>query len=155
MNNHRCLSQKSLITIRKWLLEGSDSLSPRFDHHHERSKSHMNKIVKRKRFHPKKFDSKPRSIISWFYEFIKHIFTVYDKSPLHDYRHINTLNNNSALHLKTNSKSTQTETNHFSSSSPLCIKNEKMNYTNAPEIVFAESTCQLIREAWIPPLHDR
>jgi hypothetical protein len=27
--------------------------------------------------------------------------------------------------------------------------------TNVPEIVFAESTCQLIREAWLPPVHDQ
>jgi hypothetical protein len=90
MNNHQCQSQKSLITVRKWLLEGDDSLSPSicspssgFDHH-EKSKSHMKKIVKRKKINQKKYDSKPKSIINWFYEFIKHIFTVYDESSLND-----------------------------------------------------------------------
>lgn len=84
MNNHRCISQKSLITIRKWLLEAGDGLSTsfclpssKFNH-----KSRMNKIIKRKRYNDQKYHSKPASIIEWFYEFIKKIFTIYDESQL-------------------------------------------------------------------------
>jgi hypothetical protein len=90
MNNHRCLSQKSLITVRNWSSERGDGLSTsicipssKFDHN-VKSKSHLNKIIKRKRFNNQKYYSKPISIINWFYEFIKHIFTAYDESPLHD-----------------------------------------------------------------------
>ena len=80
MNNHRCRSQKSLISIRKWLLEAGDGPStsfcipsPKLNH----KKSYLNKIIKRKRYNK---HLKSTSIIDWFYEFIKNIFTVYDKS---------------------------------------------------------------------------
>jgi hypothetical protein len=80
-----------LIAVRKWLLvEGDDSLSTticipssRFNHR-RKSKLHLNKIIKRKRFNHQKSYSKTTSIMNWFYQFIKHIFIVYDKSPLHD-----------------------------------------------------------------------
>jgi hypothetical protein len=88
MNNHRRRSQKSLITIRKWLLEAGDGPSSsiyvpssKFDHN-VKQKSYLNKIIKRKRFNNQKFYSKSTSIIDWFYEYIKKIFTVYDENPL-------------------------------------------------------------------------
>ena len=67
MNNHRCKSQKSLITIRRWLSEAGDGPS---------------KIIKRKKLNYQKYHSKTTSIIDWFYEFIKNIFTVYDDRNL-------------------------------------------------------------------------
>jgi len=88
MNNHRCRSQKSLITIRKWLLEAGDAPSSsiyvpssKFDHN-VKQKSNLNKIIKRKRFNNQKFYSKSASIIDWFYECIKNVFTVYDENSL-------------------------------------------------------------------------
>jgi hypothetical protein len=84
MDNHRCRSQKSLTTVRKWLLEAGDGPripSSRFDHNIQ-SKSCFNKIIKRKRFNKQKYYSKTISIIDWFYESIKKIFTVYDENQL-------------------------------------------------------------------------
>ena len=88
MNNHRCISQKSLITVRKWLLEAGDDPSTslcipssRFDHIVQQ-KSCFNKIIKRKRVHTQKYFSKTTSMIDWFYESIKKIFTVYDENQL-------------------------------------------------------------------------
>jgi hypothetical protein len=88
MNNHRCRSEKSLITIRKWLSEAGDSLSTsmyypssRFDHN-IKQKSYLKKIIKRKKFNNQKYYSKSTSIINWFYEFIKKVFTAYDENPL-------------------------------------------------------------------------
>ncbi len=88
MINHRCRSQKSLITIRKWLLEAGDGpstsfciSSSRFDHNVSQ-KSRSKKIFKRKRFNNKKYCSKATSIIDWLYEFIKKVFTAYDENPL-------------------------------------------------------------------------
>jgi len=86
MNNHRCRSQKSLITIRKWLLEAGDGLSTSiyvpsssFDDNGKR-KSYSNKIIKRKKFNNKKFYFKTTSILDWFYQFIKKVFTTYDEN---------------------------------------------------------------------------
>jgi hypothetical protein len=85
IDNHRCRSERSLMTIRKWLLEAGDGPSTsvhipssRFDHisHHN---SCFNKIIKRKR---QKYYAKKTSIIDWFCEFIKKIFTVYDENQL-------------------------------------------------------------------------
>jgi hypothetical protein len=84
MKNHRSISEKSLITIRKWLLEAGDGLSTsiyipssRFNQN-LKQKTHLNKIIKRKRFNY----SKRTSIIDWFYEFIKKVFTAYDENSL-------------------------------------------------------------------------
>jgi hypothetical protein len=88
MNNHRCISQKSLITVRKWLLEAGDGPSTSFCipssklNHNIQKKSHLNKIIKRKRPNNQIYHSKTTSIIDWFYEFIKEIFTVYDQTQL-------------------------------------------------------------------------
>lgn len=82
MNNHRCRSQKSLIPIRKWLLEAGDGLSTSRLNHNVKQKAHSNKITKRKKFNNQKFYSKTTSIIDWFYEFIKNVFTAYEANPL-------------------------------------------------------------------------
>ena len=89
MNNHRCLRQKSLISVRKWLFEGGDALSTsicipssRFDQN-SKLKANLKKANKRKRLNHQKHLSQTRSIIDWFYQFIKNIFTVYEENPIH------------------------------------------------------------------------
>ncbi|CAF0866588.1 unnamed protein product [Rotaria sordida] len=85
MNNHRCKSQKSLITIRKWLVESGDGPSTTICipssriKHDIQQKSCLNKIIKRKRFNNQKYYSNTTSFIDWFYEFVKKIFLIYDE----------------------------------------------------------------------------
>ena len=83
MNNHRCLSQKSLLTVRKWLFEGGDTLSTSRFNQNSKSKANLKKTMKRKRLDHQKDLSQTTSIIDWFYQFIKNIFTVYEENPIH------------------------------------------------------------------------
>jgi hypothetical protein len=88
MNIHRCKSEKSLITVQKWLLEAGDCPSTSFCvrssklDNNIQQKLGLNKINKRKRVTRHKYNSKTTSIIDWFYEFIKSIFTIYDENHL-------------------------------------------------------------------------
>ena len=88
MNNHRCTSEKSLVTVRKWLLQSGDGLStiihttPSKLDHNVKQKPYLNKVIKRKRSNSQKCYPKTTSLINWLYEFIKNVFTVYDESPL-------------------------------------------------------------------------
>ncbi|CAF1174084.1 unnamed protein product [Adineta steineri] len=85
MNNHRCISQKSLISIRKWLLDAGDGPSPSFCSPSSKfncnikQKSGLDKIMKRKKHKNYKYYSKSTSIFDWFYEFIKKIFTNHER----------------------------------------------------------------------------
>jgi len=130
MEDHECSSEQSLTTVRKWFFESGDGNLP---------------LKTNSKSYPK-----INLILESIYDFIRNVFTVYDTNSLVKTCSICQFNKMNAI--PRNEINVQPSYSSIVStvktSSLETIQIDKDN-TNSPEIIFAESTCQLIKDAWL------